>query len=92
MKQLNSILGIDDGEGKHDVGKHESLRKATKYDYMVSKSTVYEINDSDRDSRFKEDSHFKKGDESDDSHLEFIHKTKNDADYDSDSLDDVYQA
>jgi hypothetical protein len=92
MNQLNSMMGINNAVAKHDVGKHESLRKATKYDYMVSKSTVYEINDSDRDSRFQEDSHFKPDDASTNSLMELIEKTKNDSGYDSDSLDDVYKA
>ena len=74
---FSSAIGIDLGRGKH-VPKH---------DHSVKNSVVLELNDSDRDYKFKEaSSQYKTNDESVNSLDEIYAKAKNDSEYDTDSI------
>jgi hypothetical protein len=88
MNEIDKLMGMEEGTGKHESVPKRTTRKST---VSTTTKTVYEINDSDRDSHVKEIDNQSNPPSSPNSLNDCIGQAKNDSDYDVDSLD-LYNA
>ena len=88
MNEMDKLMGTEEGTGKHESVPKHTTRKST---VSTTTKTVYEINDSDRESHVKENDNQSNPPSSPNSLNDFIGQAKNDSDYDVDSLD-LYDA